>query len=198
LFHYTDRRGAEAIRASRKLKKSERVNGDASEGNGVYFTKKSPRRHSKVDIAMNNWGGSRARAEMNVRCGKADYVVMVLIPDYNPRIKDRSKKGRDVWVYADSDVNLDDFEFEIRTFEESGKPHRSLNTEPLVPGMVYRCRQRVRIEVRTVPSFLAVRSRLRSSDGEAALQSAFLGMTIMMERMTMASRRDPNCIFFEF
>ncbi len=77
LCHYTDKYGADAIRASMTLRESKRKPGDAVFGEGVYFTKKSPQHHSKVDIVMNNWGADREEAEKRVRQGKVDYVVEV-------------------------------------------------------------------------------------------------------------------------
>jgi hypothetical protein len=59
LFHYTTSDGAQAIQASKKLKKSDNQVQDAVRGNGVYFTKKSPWHHSKVAIVMNNWSVDR-------------------------------------------------------------------------------------------------------------------------------------------
>ncbi len=77
LYHYTDKYGAEAIRASMTLRESKLKIGDAVFGEGVYFTKMSPQHHSKVDIVMNNWGADRKRAEEMVSQGTAGYVVKV-------------------------------------------------------------------------------------------------------------------------
>ncbi len=79
-YHYTNKKGAEGIRASQILKKSEdKIGGDdVAFGEGVYFTKMSPQHFSKVDIVMNNWGvKDRRQAEEMVRQGKVDYVVKV-------------------------------------------------------------------------------------------------------------------------
>jgi hypothetical protein len=113
LFHYTDKKGADAIRVSKILKQSERKNGDSAFGDGVYFTKMSHLDHSKVDIVMNNWGADREQAIKFVRLGKVDYVVQVMVPDYDSSVTDKRKEsGRDVWLY-EGDVYLVAFEFEI-------------------------------------------------------------------------------------
>ncbi len=77
LFHYTTSDGARAIQSSKKLKKSEDPTRDTAQGNGVYFTKKSPWHHSKVDIVMNNWSVDRKKARKWFGQGRVDYVVMV-------------------------------------------------------------------------------------------------------------------------
>jgi hypothetical protein len=77
LFHFTTKEGADAIRSSKILKQSQDTLFDTVTGKGVYFTKKSPWHHSKVDIVMNNWGASRKAAEQWVARGRVDYVVMV-------------------------------------------------------------------------------------------------------------------------
>ncbi len=120
LFHFTTKEGADAIRASKMLKKSKKEeNGDSDYGDGVYFTKMSPWHHSKVYIVMNNWGVHRTLAEHVVAQGRVDYVVMVRIWNENPSVSDKCEEsGRDIWLYKDDDVNLSDHEFEIMTFEE--------------------------------------------------------------------------------
>jgi hypothetical protein len=77
-YHYTDKKGAEGIWASKIIKQSTGQKRDAYHGDGVYLTKMPPQHHSKVDIAMNNWTtGSLEKAEKLVCKGRVDYVVEV-------------------------------------------------------------------------------------------------------------------------
>ncbi len=65
LFHYTDKSGFDAIRASGKLKQSQKLtgyNGDAIFGDGVYSSKMSPWWYSKKEIASSNWGSDVAES----------------------------------------------------------------------------------------------------------------------------------------
>jgi hypothetical protein len=75
-YHYTDKCGAEAIRASMTLRESKVRIGDAYHGDGVYFTTKSPLGLSKLQIALNNYGNPEL-AKQRVAGGRLDYIVWV-------------------------------------------------------------------------------------------------------------------------
>jgi hypothetical protein len=64
LFHYTNRDGFEGICNSKTLRQSTTTY-DAAFGPGVYFTKMSPPKYSKEEIAKNSWDdGNRVSAQM--------------------------------------------------------------------------------------------------------------------------------------
>ncbi len=54
--------------------------------------------------------------------------IKVLIPDTDRSVSNQSNDGRDVWLY-DGDVDLDDYEFEIMTFEKSERQSNGLLPE---------------------------------------------------------------------
>ena len=56
LYHYTTEEGMKGITDSGYIKQSTNTVTDAMLGMGVYLTTKSPDRHTKRQIAMNNYG----------------------------------------------------------------------------------------------------------------------------------------------
>lgn len=70
-WHYTDKKGADGINQSRKIRPSRTDAGrDAVGGNGFYVTDLNPFKHSKTEILNNNYGQENA-GNKNL----ADYVV---------------------------------------------------------------------------------------------------------------------------
>ena len=106
LFHYTDKHSYKLIKKSGKIKKSEDINTDAILGEGVYLTSLTPE-EGKVDIARNNYdGGSGFQLALSqLEKGKVDYYFVFLMPDEEVI----SGTKRDVWLYPDEDLILDEF-----------------------------------------------------------------------------------------
>ena len=77
-YHYTDKKGAEAINKGGTLKPTQLNDGiDAAGGAGIYVTDKDPTMYSKTDILDNNY-----IMETSDNKGKADYVVPFTTHNY--------------------------------------------------------------------------------------------------------------------
>lgn len=69
LYHYTDKRGADAIKATGYIKKS---GSSGAFGPGAYMTDLKPTDFFREDILKNNYGGIATTFK-----GRADFVVRV-------------------------------------------------------------------------------------------------------------------------
>jgi hypothetical protein len=108
LYHYTDKRGYEAIKSSGKVLKSTDTAHDAKFGVGVYLTSLSPKDRSKIVISKNNYDGARGGpfAQNQVDDGKVDYWFEFDIPDGK---LSKCPSKRDVWLFLNNDISFADY-----------------------------------------------------------------------------------------
>ncbi|CAH1794771.1 unnamed protein product [Owenia fusiformis] len=112
-YHYTTLEGLEAIRRSKRIKKTEVMDArDALLGRGVYFTTLRYHRFSKDTIIYNNWA-VRTGCYEKIKC-----VVKVMIERYQKELKP-SNCDRDIWIFQHDDVDLNKFKHEFITLDDS-------------------------------------------------------------------------------
>ena len=103
-YHYTDKQGYDAIKNSKKIRKSKLSGVDAIFGSGVYLTSLAPEDvFTKGRIAVNNWDGA---AQGAVDSGRADFYFEFNIPETS-LVKCPDK--RDIWLLKDRDLEFDKF-----------------------------------------------------------------------------------------
>lgn len=106
LYHYTNTKGANAIKTSFFIKKSSQ---SGPFGEGVYMTDLKPTDFFRSDILKNNYGGV-----YNAFKGRADWVVQVKMSSLDPNKLHKMGeavigKDRSIFVYEDEiKVNADD------------------------------------------------------------------------------------------
>lgn len=98
LYHYTNTRGAEAIKATGYLKMS---GSSGAFGVGVYMTKLKPTDFFRDDILKNNYGGINSAFK-----GRADWVVRVKSDLVKSKLKSvdsniTNDPSREIYVYED-------------------------------------------------------------------------------------------------
>jgi len=103
LYHYTDKKGYDAIKKSKKILKSSDTTNDAVYGAGVYLTSLSPNKRSKIEIAENNYDGI---AKAQERHGKVDYWFEFYLPE---EVVSSFRSERDIWLYKGKDLCFSDY-----------------------------------------------------------------------------------------
>ena len=120
-YHYTDEKGIIGIQETGIITATPVTARDAFLGKGVYLTSMSPD-EGKREIALNNWdGSSRSTAFNRLRKGRLDFYVKIEIPlDHDKRwtiLNGFERLGRDIFLFRNEDIVLDDFEYEIESFD---------------------------------------------------------------------------------
>jgi hypothetical protein len=116
LYHYTNEEGAAAIESSKTIRKSVGAGGrDVRYGEGTYFTSLSPREHLSR-VFHNNFGVPRNKVNEQHRL-RVEYIIQVTFPSNDPRLK-KCQTKRDIWLYKDSDVDLNKFQYLISKCSE--------------------------------------------------------------------------------
>ena len=121
-YHYTNQTHAAKIKQEKTLKKST-VDGDVCYGQGVYFSSLDPKKHTKEEIAWDNWGSFLGKKR--IEQGKMDCVIKVL---YLEPVE--TSVGRLGVVVYGEDVNLTTY---LHAIEKSH--FKDSNTEKEIPTM---------------------------------------------------------------
>eukprot|EP00918_Siedleckia_nematoides_P097632 GHVU01213887.1.p1 GENE.GHVU01213887.1~~GHVU01213887.1.p1 ORF type:complete len:131 (+),score=23.49 GHVU01213887.1:142-534(+) len=120
VYHYTDARGAKGIQKSGQIKKSTDTTLDAAFGPGVYVTDMRPDKHTKSEIAQNNYDGAASHWKGQQKQGKTDYVVKLSVPASQVQ-----KCSNDRSVYRiPGDVHLNDTNAVIQKNRSDGKTQK--------------------------------------------------------------------------
>ncbi|KAL8593135.1 hypothetical protein ACOMHN_009790 [Nucella lapillus] len=101
VYHYTDKKGKEAIERTGRIEPSS----SGAYGGGTYMTTISPTAGRKV-VTQNNWDGGWQGKETR---GRADYAIEVEIPAHRLREPPSSEK-RDILIH-DGPVKLGDYKW---------------------------------------------------------------------------------------
>ena len=123
-YHYTNQEGYEAIRKSKKIKKSKTEGVDAVFGYGVYLTSLSPQDRTNRGIANNNYDGSKDKfARRMLREGRINYWFEFDIPKKMlENCQDLDPNKRDIWLLKDYDLDFNRFSMtDCGEFEDFGK-----------------------------------------------------------------------------
>ena len=97
-YHYTNEEGYEAIKKSKKIKKSKLNGPDAVFGKGVYLTSLSPQDRTKGGIAKNNYdGGEKPMLE----AGRVNYWFEFNIEDETKLTRCEDPDKRNIWLLKD-------------------------------------------------------------------------------------------------
>ena len=85
-YHHTDEDSARQILDARKIIPSEKINGDAVVGNGVYLNQLGPS-NSRSVVAKHNFDGSTTQYKNKIQDGKVDVAIEMQLP--NDKVQDR-------------------------------------------------------------------------------------------------------------
>ena len=110
LYHFTTYDGLRDIKREKVIRVSRGGSSSSSRdmmhGAGVYLTALDPERHSKEEIAANNWAKG---GEKRLREGNTDYYVEVDIPASDQWLE-RCRDKNDKWVFR-RDLQLEEYQW---------------------------------------------------------------------------------------
>jgi len=113
VYHYTNKKGADSIMASKVIRQSTDEVKDCLLGKGVYLTSLSPGTYSKEQIAQNNYGHPAKASQ-----GYVDYAIQIDIPNHELK---PNPDGRDIYCYPGRDLWIENYPYALVTVPDKNE-----------------------------------------------------------------------------